>query len=387
MFDFLKSKSWPIALDMGSGGVRMLQLKTSGSHLVAVASGQWKYPPEAMEMDLVQRRALAVEAVRDMLKRGGFHGRNVVSSLPTAQLAIKNIRLPHAGEEELAAQILAEARERLGFEVKPDRLSFLNAGQVRQGAEMRDEIILIGAEAGVIDTHLTMLEEMGLRPMHVDAEPVAMFRSFERFLRRTADEQAVSVAIDVGLSGTRVVIARGRQIIFIKNIEIGGRRFNEAVAKQLGLSYQETSDLRMRSARERPGQGEGGEDPNSMQWTICDALRAEVQNLAREIALCVRYCSVTFRNLHMQCVNLVGGESYDAAVVHLLSENLGMPVLVAQPLRGVDTSAVELGSDRRGTLTEWAICAGLAVRCVDLSKTDVPRDSAEDDRAPAAGAA
>jgi type IV pilus assembly protein PilM len=206
-----------------------------------------------------------------------------------------------------------------------------------------------------------------------------MFRSFERCLRRTEDEQRVSVVIDIGLSGASVVVARGRQILFIKSIDVGGKRLSEAVAGQLNLSYDEACEMRLRSVREsvmhnrvpKPADamGRGPQtciDPSSVNWTIHDALRAEMEGLAKEVALCLRYCSVTFRGLRCDRVTVVGGEAYDPAVIQLLSEHLGIDCAIGQPLRGVDTSNVDVGGDRRGMLAEWSTCAGLAVRNLEL---------------------
>jgi type IV pilus assembly protein PilM len=206
-----------------------------------------------------------------------------------------------------------------------------------------------------------------------------MFRSFERFLRRTADEQRVSVIIDIGLSGSSVVVARGRQILFIKSIDIGGRRLNEAVAGQLNLSYDEACELRLRSIAQsatdhrapEPDDAAGSApatrvDPPAVNWTIHDALRVEMEGLAKEVALCLRYCSVTFRGLRCDHVTVVGGEAYDPVVIQLLSEHLGIECAAGQPLRGVDTSGVDVGGDRRGMLAEWSTCAGLAVRNLEL---------------------
>ena len=59
-------------------------------------------------------------------------------------------------------------------------------------------------------------------------------------------------------------------------------------------------------------------------------------------------------------------QAYDRALVQLLENHLGLPCVVGYPLRGIDTSAVDLGADRRAAVTEWALCAGLAIRGADL---------------------
>lgn len=347
----------------------MLQLRNQGGRMAATAAAAWRVPPQAQGADEAHRRTLAVEAVQALLRQERFEGRRVVTALSTSQLCVKNIRLDPRGDDDLRPALLEEARQRFGFDVQADQLAHLDAGPVRQGAEVRHEIILMATPPATIQAHMRLLEDMGLTAERVEAEPIAMFRGFERYLRRAADEQAVSVVIDLGLGGTRVVVARGRQIVFIKNIEIGGRKLTEAVARQLNIGYEEACDLRLRMTRERPeaspGPAGGAASDGRVSWTIQDALRGEVEALAREVNLCLRYCSVTFRGLRPDRVTVIGGEANDAGVVRLLGEHLGVPCVVGQPLRGIDTSGVNLGSDRRGMLTEWAICVGLAARDAD----------------------
>ncbi len=372
-----RNRWWPIALDIGADSVKMLQLGKRGGGLAVCACGRWKFPPGVQHAPQ-HRNELAVSAVRDMLREKGFRGRKVITALSCRQLGIKNVRMPHLPPNELAEAIVWEASERFSFEVTPDRLKYLRAGEIRQGTETRDEIILLAASQETIETHLSMLNEMGLEVEHIEAEPVALFRVFERFLRRRADKDIVSVLLDMGSEATSIIVARGRQIIFIKSIDIGGRRLTSAVAKQLNLSVEEAVELRGLIMKEDPEdhspESHGEQDPKDRQasesvaWTIHDALRSEVEALAREIALCLRYCSVTFRGLRRESVTVTGGQAYDSAVVKFLAEQLGIDCVVGQPLRGINVSGVAFSGHRRGMLPEWAVCAGLAMRDIDVRK-------------------
>ncbi len=362
-----RNKRSPIALDIGTDSVKMLQIQWVGSQTSAFACGRWSFPSET-ELAPQRRRELTVTAVKELLRTGGFHGRRCITALSCEDLGIKNIRIPAMPDHELAQAVMWEAVERLDFQTGQDHLNFLRAGQVRTGTETREEVIMLTASQKVVEDHIEMIDEMGLKPENIDAEPLALFRGFERFLRRRADENAVSVVVDIGLGSTRVVIARGRHIVFIKKIDIGGRKLSEAVAKQLNLSFKEASDLRRRTMQENGDAMEGGRDDassanrNDVGWTIHDAVRGEVEELAREIGLCLRYCSVTFRGLRPDSVIITGGEAYDPALVQLLKEQLSLDCKVGSPLRGFDLSSVDLGSNRRGVLSEWSICAGLVLR-------------------------
>jgi type IV pilus assembly protein PilM len=284
-----------------------------------------------------------------------------VSCLRSDQLAVKNVRLPRMSEAELDKAVLWECQECFGFPVAPDRLHYLNAGEVRQGTDSRDEIILLAVAEETLREHLQTLAELRLRPEHVDAEPMALFRAFRRLLRRAGDENTVSVIVDVGLASTRVVIARGTTVLLIKNLDVGGRRFNESVARELGLSYAEAAYTRRRCGQPET-HSNAPEASSQVARSVVDAIRGQVEALAREIALCLRYCSVTFRGLRAEEITLTGGEAYDPALVQLLAEHLGCRCVVGAPLRGVELEQADMGSDRRGVLTEWSVAAGLALR-------------------------
>lgn len=304
----------------------MLQLDQSGGKLSLVAAAAESFPQQspAEAADGRCRRRLAVEAVRDVLRSNHFRGRDVVTCLRTGDLAIKNIRLPQMPERELASAVVWEAQERFGFDVAPDRLHYIRAGEVRQATEVREEVILLAATEESVAEHLEMLAQMRLNPVHIDAEPAALFRAYRRFLRRAADESAVSVLVDIGLSATKVIVARGKSILLVKLIDLAGAKFNEGVGRGLGLAWTEAAQLRKRaSAGSAAGQRSAGEH---VQRSVLDAIRGPVEALAREISLCLRYCSVTFRGLRPAEVTLTGGEAYDPAVVKLLGECLDCTV-------------------------------------------------------------
>jgi len=377
MLDFLAHRRHsPIAIDLGSDSIKMLQMHGSGASAGVCASARWRLP-DAPPADPAQRGEMLAGAIRKMLREGGFKGRRVLTALSTEDLNIKNVRLPQMPEPQLAQAVRWEARERFGFDVGRDELAYLNAGEIRSGGEIRNEIILMAVRPETLAWHLELLQSLGLQPEHIDAQPVALFRSFERFLRRRADENSVSVVLDLARSATRVIVARGRQILFVKSLDTGGEKLNEVVSKRLSIPLEEARDLRLRSMLEESGADEGelAAEPaddarlhraGAVLAALRDAIRGEAEALAKEVHLCLRYCSVTFRGLRPGRITLTGGESYDPALRDLLKEQLGMECGVGQPLRGIDVSGVDLGADRRGVLAEWAVCAGLALRCVAL---------------------
>ncbi len=356
----------PIGLDIGRQSIRMLQLRSRGNAIVVSAAEQCRFPENTLG-DANARREFAIEAVRDMLNTGVFHGREVVTCLCQDELVLKQIRLPHMASHELLGAIRWEAKERFGFPVAPEHLHHVMAGQVDQGSESREEIILLAASEEVVANHLSMLAEMKVRPVAIDAEPGGLFRSSERFLRRYADRDAATVLVSVNAEHTSVLVARGRQTAFIKYIAFGGRQLNEAVAETLGMDIGKAARLRREGAESASPAGPDAGSALSGREVLAkirEAVRRAVEDLGRELNLCLRYCAVTFRGLRPDRVDLLGDEAHDGCLRELLGGTLNVDCRAGEPLKGIDLSGAALTFDKRESFSEWALAVGLALKCL-----------------------
>ncbi|MEE9371193.1 MAG: pilus assembly protein PilM, partial [Sedimentisphaerales bacterium] len=176
-----------------------------------------------------------------------------------------------------------------------------------------------------------------------------------------------------------VVFGRGGQISFVKQIPIGGDKFNRQVAAKLGVSISEAEILRERLRNERAADSssvgiengrwasgtdsasKGGLDASTRQVMV-DAIGAVAEELAREISLCFKYYTVTFRGKRVERAVLAGGEAYENILLNVLRRQLTVEIETAQPLRGFDMMNVNFESDKRGLLCEWAVAVGLGLK-------------------------
>ncbi|HWL92332.1 MAG TPA: pilus assembly protein PilM, partial [Phycisphaerae bacterium] len=178
------------------------------------------------------------------------------------------------------------------------------------------------------------------------------------------DSQAINVFLDVGYRGTNVIITRGSEVSFLKQIDVGGWQFNDAVAKALAISAGEAGELRLRMMRESGGRraDEGAAVPDEVKAAVADALRPSVERLSRDLQLCLRYFAVTFRGQRPDTVTLVGGEAHEPTLTQTLTESVNTPCTIGHPLRGIGRLGAIGGRDRRTMQPAWATACGLALR-------------------------
>ena len=376
---FKTSNYLPIGLDIGYSSVRMIQLAVNGEQISVVAADKVGIDADVNSNDN-QRKDFVISAIKQMLANNRFSGRNVVSCVPNDRLKITSLRLADTETDQMEQFLKKEVVHRFGLDPDKDAIHYLTAGSVRQGDEVRNELILFATDNETIKGHIAMLEEAGLRPVAIDTVPCALFRSFERLLRRQEDKERTVVFVDVGCRFTTVVFGRGAEISFVKHIPIGGDRFNQEIAFKLGINISEAQALRNKlheqnnstssaspdesafeKNNEQMPQSQDRELDNSTKQMIVDTLNSVAEELAREVSLCFRYYTVTFRGKRVDKVVLAGGEAYEDIMLNVLKRQLAVEIEVAQPLRGFDTTSVR-SADKRGLFCEWAVAVGLSLK-------------------------
>ena len=367
----------PIGLDIGHNSIKMIQLLVNEEQLSVIAADETRIDAD-INSDEQSRRSFIISAIKRMLANGGFFGRNVVSCLPSDKLRITSLRLAEAEKFSIEQALRREVTHRFGLDPDKDSMDYMVAGSVRQGDEVKNELILFATDNETIKNHISMLEEAELRPVAIDTIPCALFRSFERSLRRQEDRDGTAVFVDVGSCFTTVVFGRGGEISFVKQIQIGGQKFTNEIASKLGIDIGE-AEMLQEALRVDPGllslKSEMDEQAPVENWhnidmstrqAMVDAVSAVAEDLVREISLCLRYYTVTFRGKRVERAVFAGGGAYEDILLNILRRKLTVETELAQPLRGFDLSSgrinINFDSDKRGLFCEWAVAVGLGLK-------------------------
>ena len=364
-------------MDIGHNSIKAIQLVVNGGQMSVFAADETRIDP-SVNSDEQARRAFIVSAIKRMLAQRHFHGRDVISCVPSGKLKITSLRLSEAEKGAIEQALRREVAQRFGLDPDEDAIDYVVAGHVRQGDELKSELIVFATDNQTIKNHIAMLEDAELRPVAIDTIPCALFRSFERSLRRQEDRELTVVFVDVGSCFTTVVFGRGGEISFVKQIPIGGEQFVQQVAAKLGISISEAEmlreSLRMESgfsllrpdAEDNPSQQDERNMDVSTRHAVSDAVTSVAEDLAREVALCLRYHTVTFRGKKVERAVFAGGGAYEDILLNVLRRQLAVEIEVAEPLRGIDLSSgrgrVSFHGDRRGLLCEWAVAVGLSLK-------------------------
>lgn len=298
----------PIGVEVTLGGVRLAQAVTGESGHELVAAAQADVCDGLGPGDAGWEEALG-EAIAAALRQAKFSGKACVSAMPATQLQHKNVRLPKLPPAELAGAVQWESRERINLG-EPAAVEFYDAGEVRQGDDIRHEVILLAAKQASVESHVASLVRAGLEPVAIDATGAALARACCDTRRDSGTADETSLIIHANERSLEIVIAQGQRVFFNKLIDCGPA-------------------------------GLGG---------------AAIDDLTNEVALCLRYVSVTFRGQRPQRMILAG--RFHEALRLALTASVGVPVEDAASFAHLSPGRAEL-SDGLG---RWLITAGLSLR-------------------------
>jgi len=410
-FPWTTERYGPIALDVGAHTLRMLQIARTGQRLEVCAAAS--APVEATTVAPEERLAAHADRIRHLRQQGHFHGHRLSLTLPLGAARIKNFRLPCMPDVELEEAVRFEALERFTALDDEAQVRFYNAGKVSTGQGEQFELIVLAMPGEVVRRQLEVARTLGLEVARMELAPGALFRCFERFLQRSEDVGQTNAFLDLGYDGARLLITQGPEIVFLKAFDVGTAHFGATLARTLAVDAPRAGELLDRTLRRPdttaptppssvdagpkatatgPAEGVAGaetaaagtevtpetvaEDGAEEQAAVWDALRPDLQHLGKEVGLCLRYFSVTFRGARPESITCVGAPARSNALLAALSETIGLPLRVGHPFKHLGTERVFTGADRRCGQPEWATALGLALGGVARESAAPPRAEA-----------
>lgn len=402
----------PIGVDFGSDCLRLAQvhLKDNTYRLLAAASAD---VPSHVRNNVSARLAFFVETTRDLLAQGNFRGRQAILALPASSMHIQHLRMAKMDDAEIRKALPWEARGKLPIDPAHALLRHLVAGQVYQDQEPQHEVIVMAAAREYVNQLLASAAKARLDVIGMNVEPKAVIDCFNHVYTRKEDAETTNLFVDVGLTASRAVIARGSHVYFARVIPIGGDQFNTATAHALRISLEEAKLLRIRLALAQPAvESKQEENPPQPPVTSMEeafpllgaglqaaskqtqasspkdaaipaapqkqpiseevqqsraveqACREPLNKLIEELDLCRRYYESTFPNQAVDRLIFLGGEARQRALCQHVAREMGLAAQLGDPLvrmGRISEIGIESGIDRRQPQPGWAVAIGLSI--------------------------
>jgi len=231
-------------------------------------------------------------------------------------------------------------------------------------------------------------------------------RAFDHITKRDGNINVTTLYLDLGAGSTKVMIAHGRQLVFARLIDVGGRHLDELAAKQLDCGLAEARAARLslelkatpvavaaggptgdeavaaaeaasgtnsdrRAGDTAPAKGFGGNLLEQERVHVAPEpvrLDEPLEILVDEVQVCLRYHASQFPGRKIDRAVFVGGESRHRGLCQHIARGLRLPAQTADPLAWIARTGLEPanGVDMKQPQPGWAVPIGLCLSPTDL---------------------
>jgi type IV pilus assembly protein PilM len=332
----------PIALDIGSTFIKLVQLKGSGKNYSLAKFGMVPLPAEVIVEGAVMDANRVSEAIKELLVAQKIKTKEVVLSVSGSSVIIKRISIADMTDEELAESIKWEAEQYIPFSIDDVNVDFQKLGP--GAAEGQADVLLVAVKKDKINDYVNLVKDAGLEPVVVDVDVFALANMCEL---NYEVEAGITALLNIGASVMNINILRDGVSIFTRDITVGGNRYTEALQRDAGLTYDDAEKIK----RSETVDGADMDQLNGIIATVTEDIVGEIQRS-------FDFFRSTTGSDKVSRVLLSGGCAKISQFTKVLSERLEIPVDIINPFKNIK---VDPKNFKAGFISDAAPLAAIAV--------------------------
>lgn len=365
VLDFLRNRNY-IGLDIGHHAVKAVQISRKGDRLILENLAIQDLPPELQEeTETETKQEILAQTLGDFLKKNNFKTKNVITAVSGDSAIVRYVKLPFVSEEELKNVIAYEAEQYIPLSIDQVVLDFEVLGELEEENQKKLEVLLVAAKTEIIEQHLQMLKEVGLKPAVIDVDAFALQNAFEwNFGKPTGETIAL---LHLGAKLTTLNILEDGITHLTRDVAVAGNHFTREIQREFGNTFTEADEMKCREGEVLV------ESEDILQMTvpnkenpasrIGEAITPVLNKLIAEIQRSFDYYESSVRQKPISRVLISGGSARMKNLDKFLAQKLNLAVEFNDPFKQVEIPENKFDRDFISLHgPQFAVGLGLALR-------------------------
>lgn len=213
--------------------------------------------------------------------------------------------------------------------------------------------MLVAVKREKILNHTNVLSQAGKVPLVVDYDGFAVFNAFE--MNYGIPGAQMAALLNMGASIMNIVIGRGENPLFTRDVSVGGNQYTDTLQKELDLSFEDAEKLK-----------QGLEVPNITPEQTLPHLRSVTEILVLEVQKTFDFFRQTTSTENIQHIYVSGGTARVEGLVDQLRQEFNIPVDIINPFQRVSIDSRKFDISYVDEIApRMSVAVGLALRSFD----------------------
>ena len=231
-----------IGLDIGTSTIKVAELEVKKKRPVLKGFSMYETPEGTISGgDIHDPENLSI-GVQAAISELGTKTKRVSTGLWGSSVILKKISVPRMDPELLREQIRYEAEQYIPYDVNEVNLEYKILDAVSTNPEAM-EVLLVAAKQDNVYKYAEVILNAGFDCETLDVAGLALANCFEANYGVVQDQ--VIGLLNVGAAVTNFVVIENGEVIFCRDVPVGGATYTMELQKALGISAQEAESIKL----------------------------------------------------------------------------------------------------------------------------------------------
>ncbi|PIT99985.1 MAG: fimbrial assembly protein [Bdellovibrionales bacterium CG10_big_fil_rev_8_21_14_0_10_45_34] len=340
-----------IGLDIGTSSIKLAELEVSRKGAVLTGFGFVATPVGSISAGEIMDPSALSRAIQSLVLEVKTKRKHVATGVWGAAVIVKKISMPRMNPKVLSEQIRWEAEQYIPFEMNSINLDYHILKKNSEGLDSM-EVLLIAAQKDFVFRYAESVESAGLNCAIVDVSAFAVANTFQ--FNYGEDFPATVGLLDFGAGVCNFVVIHKGEVIFSRDVLIGGQAFTNEIHKQLGVSLDEAEGMKISAS--------SGKD---VPQEVISIMQTLTESMVDELQRAFDFFQATIADASIQKFYISGGGMGAYGLVETFSRQVQIPCELFNPFVNISYSSKVFSSEYIAQITHYApVALGLALRKV-----------------------
>jgi type IV pilus assembly protein PilM len=232
-----------VGLDIGSSTIKLVELIKDSTGIKVLSAGIVDNPiKDWKEKNVSEAEDAIAESIKDAYGKFNIKDKSVAIALGTSDVIFDYLKFPALDEKELANAVKLEAEQRISSDINEVSIDYKRLGIKDENGQ--ENILLVAVPKEITREKVGIAEKAGLDPLIMDVEPLALLNCLIALADDSRKENESIAILNIGSSVTNLSIISKDNFPTIRNINFGGDKFSNFIAKETKLSFKEAENLK-----------------------------------------------------------------------------------------------------------------------------------------------
>lgn len=331
-------------LDIGTTGLRLVQLKGSGPNKTLYSYGQSELDPRVVLSEAAEDRPKVQQAIKQLIQDTGVNSNNVAVGLPNNQVFTTVVDMQRLTPGEMAGAIRYQADSIIPTPIEQSKIDWAIIGDSPKDSS-KVEVLLSSVSNSFIEKRLDLLEGIGLNVVAFEPDVMALARAM-----LGTDSQTPQMVLDIGNNSSDLIISLRNAPRLTRSIPIGSAAIIRSTMQHLTIDENQARQFIFKFGLGR----------DKLEGKVYNAVIEVIDELVVEITKSVKFFQGRY-NLNVERLIVTGAAAIIPEFPLYLANKLGLSVEIGNAWLNVAFPSQQQ-NELMAVANHFGVAAGLAER-------------------------